>query len=233
MKHSSIVLFFLLVCVVNVAIVQGDYSIEPYSPQSGPSDTLGADSTISFFELPLWIQLAWIIGALCAIFGAIKFGPFILGKVKIILKNKNRTAILDYIGRNPGCTESDLLRNTNINRGTARYHISLLLIEQKVVRRKNGKISYLFTNGGTHLDRKQVYGYIMNPSKRKILDVIFKTPGISHKDLAERVQMSPGTVTFHLQPLLEEEMVVSRWDGRYLNFFTLPDVEDILKKYSK
>jgi predicted transcriptional regulator len=233
MKHSSIVLFFLLVFVINVAIVQGDYSVEPYSPQSGPSDTLGADSTISFFELPLWIQLAWIFGVLCAIFGAIKFGPFVLGKVKIILKNKNRTAILEYIGCNPGCTESDLLRNTTINRGTARYHLSLLLIEQKVVRRKNGKLTYLFTNGGIPLDRKQVYGYIMNPSKRKILDILHKTPGISNKDLSERVQMSPSTVSYHLQPLLDEEMVVSRWDGRYLNYFILPDVEDILKKNSK
>lgn len=233
MKHSSIVLFFLLVFVVNVAIVQGDYTVEPYSPQSGPSDTFGADSTISFFELPLWIQLAWIFGALCAFFGAIKFGPLVLGKVKIILKNKNRTAILEYIAKNPGCTPIDLSKNTAINRGTVRYHLSLLLLEQKVVRRKNKKISYLFTNGGIHLEKKQVYGYIMNPSKRKILDVLHQMPGISNKDLAERVQMSPSTVSYHLQPLLDEEMVVSRWDGRYLNYFVLPDVEDILKKYSK
>jgi len=108
-----------------------------------------------------------------------------------------------------------------------------LLLEQKVVRRKNKKISYLFTNGGIHLEKKQVYGYIMNPSKRKILDVLHQTPGISNKDLAERVQMSPSTVSYHLQPLLDEEMVVSQWDGRYLNYFVLPDVEDILKKYSK
>ncbi|MDO9325577.1 MAG: hypothetical protein Q7T80_11550, partial [Methanoregula sp.] len=95
MKYS-IAFLFLLVFVVNVAIVDGGYSVEPYAPQNGPSDTLGADNTISFFELPLWIQLIWVTGVLCAFFGAIKFGSLILGKVKIVLQNKNRTAILDY-----------------------------------------------------------------------------------------------------------------------------------------
>jgi predicted transcriptional regulator len=233
MKQSSIVLLFLLVAVVNVAVVHGGYSVEPYSPQTGPSDTLGAESTISFFELPLWIQLAWVIGFLCAIFGTIKFGPLVLGKVKIILQNKNRTAMLEYIGNNPGCTIADLSKNTHINRGTARYHLYLLLIERKVVRKKDEKQSYLFTNGGTHLERKQVYGYIMNPSKQEILTIILNRPGINNKEIAESLQLKRNTVHWHLQQFLDEKMVVSRWDGRNMNYFLLPEVEEILKEYRK
>lgn len=233
MKHSSIVLLFLLVFVVNVSIVHGGYSVEPYAPQNGPSDTLGADSTISFFELPLWIQLIWVIGVLCAFFGAIKFGPLVLGKVKTILQNQNRTAILEYIGKNPGCTLADLSKSTDINRGTARYHLYLLLIERKVIRKKNGKLSYLFANGGTQLERKQLYGYIMNPSKREILDTILNTPGISNKEIAERLQIDRSTVYWHLQPLLEEEMVVSQWDGRSMNYILFPDVEAIMREQRK
>lgn len=233
MKHSSIILFFLLVFVVNVALVQGGYSVEPHSPRSGPTDMLGADSTISFFELPLWIQLAWLIGVLGALFGVIKFGPLVLGKVRVILQNKNRAAILEYIGNNPGCTITDLGKNTDMNRGTARYHLYLLLIERKVIRKKNGKLGYLFTNGGIQLDRKQVYGYIMNPSKREIMDTILSTPGISNKELAEQLQVTQSTISWHLQPLLDEEMVVSRWDGRYLNYFISPKIEDILREYRK
>ena len=233
MKPSSFILIFLIVVFFSVAIVHGGYIVEPYTPRDGPSDTSGADSTISFFELPLWIQLAWIAGALCAIFGILKFGPFILGKVRIALQNKNRAAILQYIGSNPGCTESDLVRNTTMNRGTIRYHLTILLIEQKVIRRKNGKLSYLFTNGGIALEKKQVYGHIMNPYKRKILDILHETPGISNKDIAERADMSPSTALFHIQPLLDENMVVSQWDGRCRNYFIVPEVEDILKKYPR
>jgi predicted transcriptional regulator len=233
MKYSSIVLLFLLVVAVNVAAVQGGYSVEPYSPQIGPSDTLGADSTISFFELPLWVQLVWAISFFLAIFGAIKFGPLVFGKVKTILQNKNRTAVLEYIGNNPGCTLADLSKNTGINRGTAKYHLYVLLIARKIVRKKDRKLSYLFTNGGTHLERKRVYGYIMNPAKQEILTIILNRPGISNKEIAERLQLDRSTVYWHLQQFLEEKMVVSRWDGRNMNYFLFPEMEDILKEYRK
>ncbi|MDD5187599.1 MAG: winged helix-turn-helix transcriptional regulator [Methanoregula sp.] len=233
MKHSSIILFFLLVFFANVAMVQGGYSVEPYSPQTGPSDTLGADSTISFFELPVWVQIAWGISFLIAIFGAIKFGPLVLGKVRTVLQSKNRTLLLEYIGTHPGCTVADLSKNTGINRGTARYHLYLLLLERKIVQKKFGKLSYLFTNGGTPLEKKRVYGYIMNPAKREILNVILDQPGISNKEIAERLLLKRNTVHWHLQQFLDEQMVASRWDGRNMNYILLPEVEAIMREYRK
>jgi predicted transcriptional regulator len=233
MKYLQILLLFFLVLSCHVHAAPGGYIVEPYTPQPGPADTSGADGIDSFWDLPLWIQITWIISVLAAGFGAIKFGPLVLGKVKTILQNKNRTAMLEYIGNNPGCTLADLLKNTEINRGTARYHIYLLLIERKVVRKKDGKLSYLFTNGGTHLERKQVYGYMMNPAKREILDTILNTPGISNKEIAKRLHIDRSTVYWHLRQLLEAEMVVSRWDGRNMNYVLLPEMEDLLRKYRK
>ena len=231
MKRTLIAFLFLLVFTVNVVAVQGGYSVEPYSPQTGPSDTLGADRTISFFELPVWVQIAWGISLLIAIFGAIKFGPFVFGKVRTILENKNRTLLLEYIGTHPGCTIADLSKYTGINRGTARYHLYLLLIERKVVQKKDKKLSYLFANGGRPLERKLMYGYIMNPAKSEILNLILNRPGISNKEIAEHLHLKRNTVHWHLQQFLDEKMVVSRWDGRNMNYIILPDVEAILRKY--
>ncbi|MGB7788387.1 winged helix-turn-helix transcriptional regulator [Methanoregula sp.] len=231
MKHSSIVLFFLLVFFANVAVVQGGYSVEPYSLRTGPSDILGADSTISFFELPLWIQITWSICFLIAILGTIKFGPLLFGKVKTVLQNKNRTLLLEYIGTHPGCTIADLSKKTGINRGTARYHLYLLFLERKVVQKKYGKLSYLFANGGRPLEKKRVYGYIMNPAKQEILNLILDQPGISNKEIAERLLLKRNTVHWHLQQFLEENMIASRWDGRNMNYILLPEVEVILREY--
>jgi predicted transcriptional regulator len=231
MKYIQILLLFFLVISYYAHAAPGGYTVEPYSPQPGPADTSGFDGTESFWDLPLWIQIGWIISVLAAGFGAIKFGPFVLGKVKTILQNKNRTAIQEYIAKNPGCTLADLLKNTEINRGTARYHLYLLLIERKIVQKKDGKLSYLFTNGGRPLEKKRVYGYIMNPSKKEILNMILIQPGISNKEIAERLHLKRNTVHWHLQQLLEEEMVVSRWDGRSMNYILLPDVEGILREY--
>ncbi len=73
----------------------------------------------------------------------------------------------------------------------------------------------------------------MNPAKREILDTILNTPGISNKEIAERLQINRSTVYWHLQPLLEEEMVVSRWDGRNMNYILFPEVENLLREYRK
>ncbi|MBR1369995.1 hypothetical protein RJ53_11105 [Methanocalculus chunghsingensis] len=233
MKHSSIILLLVLLSLVNVAAAQDGYVVEPYIPQTGPTDMSGSDGRVSFFELPLWIQIAWLTsvlgGLIAVIFSAVKFSPFILGKVYAILQNKNRSAILKYIENNPGCTLASLVKDTGINRGTARYHLNLLSVKQKVVQKKTGKMRYLFTNGDLPIERRHIYGYIRNPSKRMILNTILSTPGISNKELAERLQMSRSTVSWHLQPLHEEEMIVSQQDGRYLIYFIHPEFEEILK----
>jgi len=233
MKHSFFALIFLLAIITNIAMVQGATTIEPYAPQTGPSDTLGADRIVSFFELPLWVQAAWIISVLLGIFGAIKYGALILEKVKITLQNKNRAAILEYMANHPGCTITDLSKNTGINRGTVKYHLSVLLIERKIVRKNDGKLSYLFANAGPALEKKQIYGYIMSHPKQEILTIILNEPGISNKEIAERLLLDQSTVYWHLRQFLDEKMVVSRWDGRNMKYSLSPDVEDILKKYRK
>jgi predicted transcriptional regulator len=233
MKRSLFTLFFLLIVFFNITIVQGETIIEPYSPQSGPADISGADRIVSFYELPLWVQVAWIITVILGFFGAIKFGLIIFGKVKTIIQNKNRAVILEYVHDNPGCTLADLSKNTGINRGTAKYHVYLLAIERKIVRQKEGKLRYLFTNSGTALEKKRVYGYIMNPAKQEILKIILDNPGISNKGIADNLQQDPSTVYWHIQQFSDEKMIMAEWDGRYMNYILYPEVEAILKEYRK
>ena len=157
--------------------------------------------------------------------------PIILAKVKVILQNKNRAAILEYLRDHPGCTIADLSKNTGISRGSVKYHLSVLLLERKIVRKKEGKLMYLFMNGGTDPEKKRMYGYIMSHPKQDLLKIIRSEPGISNKDIAERLGLDRSTVHWHLQQFLDEKMVESRWDGRNMSYSLTPEVEDILKKY--
>ena len=93
-----------------------------------------------------------------------------------LLNNKNRRAIIDYIGKHPGCTVTDISFNTRINRGTVKYHLFLLLRERKIVRKNDGNKIYHFKNSGICLEKKQVFGYIQNPRKRQILAAIQNDP---------------------------------------------------------
>jgi predicted transcriptional regulator len=233
MKSYSIILFLLIVFIANVSPVHAGYTIDPSPLRNGTIDSLGADTTVSFSELPLWVQLAWIISSLVAIFGAIKLGPVVIGKVREILQNKNQAVILEYIRRNPGCTLSGLSKKTGINPGTIKYHLYILILERKIVRERDGKLSYLFVNGDIPPEKRQVYGHIMNPAKREILDIILNRPGISNKEIAHQLQLDPSTVYWHLQQFLGDKMIASHWDGRSRNYTLLPEVEEILKECQK
>ncbi len=73
----------------------------------------------------------------------------------------------------------------------------------------------------------------MNPLKKKILDLILIQPGISNKEIADRLHLKRNSVHWHLRQLLEAEMVVSRWDGRSMNYIILPDIENIMRVYRR
>lgn len=229
MKQLLIVLFF--VCIIGTAAAQGGYSVDSHPIQNGTTDYHGTDSRISFYELPTWVQVVWIGSVLLGLLGAIKLWPIILAKVKVILQNKNRTVILEYIGNHPGCTIADLSKNTGINRGSAKYHLSVLFLERKIVRKKEDKLMYLFLNAGMAPEKKRMYGYIMSHPKQEILSVIRNEPGISSKEIARHLGMAPSTVHWHLRQFLDEKMVVSQWDGRNVNYSLTPEVENIMTEY--
>jgi predicted transcriptional regulator len=228
---SIIVLIFLIAVVDNIAIVQGAIYVVPHSPQNGPSDSLGAERIISFFDLPLWIQTAWIFSVVLGIFGLLTFWPVILGKVKTILQNENRETIFEYIRAHPGCTIANLSKKTGINRGSAKYHLSILLLERKIVWKKENKFTYLFPNSGTAPEKKRMYGYIMSHPKQEILKIIQNEPGISNKDIAQCLGLNPSSVHWHIRQFLDEKMIVSRWDGRDMNYALAPEVEEIMMNY--
>ncbi len=232
MRRSVIVLLFFLLLTVNIAVVSAGYTVTPYKPAIGPIDSSGADANVSFFQLPLWIQISCITGSLLTFFAAIKFGPVILGRLGDLLNSKNRRAILDYIGDHPGCTITDLSANTRLNRGTVKYHLFLLVRERNVVRKNDGNRMYLFKNGDIDQEKKQVLGYIQNPAKRQILLVIRNEPGINNTAIAERLQIDKSSVYRHLSQFLDEKMVECHWNGKNRCYHVTSDVEKILDESS-
>ena len=232
MRQSAIVLLFSLLFFINVHSASGAYAVVPHSLPFGPYDATGAYEKVTIFELPLWIQICWIVGSLLAFFGVIKFGPLIIGRIKDLLKNKNRSIVFNYIGSHPGCTIADLSRDMRINRGTVKYHIYLLQMERKIVRKKDGNKLYLFRNGGSFLDKKQVFGYIRNPTKQRILVTILQEPGISNSAIADRLHHDKSSIYWHLCQFLDEHMIECHWNGKNMCYNVTPETGKILNEIS-
>ncbi len=182
-------------------------------------DDSGADSSVSFFQLPLWIQLyslpMIIFGLATSFFAAF----FVVRRVRKN-ENDNKQAVLTYISGNPGCTAPELSRERDMNIGTVRYHIKKLEDEGRIVLAKIGKFSRLFVNRSTYDDReKLVASHLRNDTSKAIIQAIMESPGINNQKLSEKLGMEKSLVYRYVQKLLDDHILDFEWEGKSKQYY--------------
>ncbi len=114
---------------------------------------------------------------------------------------ENRPLIEQTVSENPGIGFSELKRKTGLANGVLQYH----LCESKQTTRKKGAIlkkgfcrDCAFQN---LCQNKCLLKALRKPRNREILEL--KLKGTRNKDIAERLELDPSTVTHHVQKLEE------------------------------
>ncbi|MFZ3383192.1 MAG: winged helix-turn-helix transcriptional regulator, partial [Candidatus Methanoperedens sp.] len=175
MRRIGVLLFFLFFFSIAAHAQKGGYTEDSVPIQNGPIDTSGADATILFWELPLWIQIAYISEIILASLGLFKLIPIVLCKIKNLLENQNRQSIFKYILNNPGCTIAEISDKQEINRGSVKYHINKLKSEEIISFVKMGKFLRLFQNSGAFKDNEQkMAAHLKNEISRLLLWAILE-----------------------------------------------------------
>ncbi|ODV50123.1 MULTISPECIES: ArsR family transcriptional regulator [Methanohalophilus] len=142
----TLFLLFILICSPALASTNG-YEVSPYTgPERGMYEGGGDDATLTFWELPLSLQIVYISGLLGALLAVYKFLPLLLGKVRQNCKKQNRDEIFKFITANPGNTISDIEKHLKLNRSTIRYHLKMLQIFNKIKYVRKGKFVMVFEN---------------------------------------------------------------------------------------
>lgn len=226
-------LFFLFILSITAYAENGGYIVEPYNPQNDTLiDTSGADATISFWELPLWIKLAYISGLILAIFGLFKIIPILLGRIKNLLENQNRQSIFKYVLNNPACTIAEISNRQKINRGSVKYHLYKLKSEGKIFLTKMGKFSRLFQNSGAFNDKEQVIAaHLKNETRRMLLRAILENPGITNQELAEKFDLAKSTTHWYIQQFHKYNIIIFKQQGKYRRCFVNEDSEVTLLRF--
>ncbi|MGM0771009.1 MAG: winged helix-turn-helix transcriptional regulator, partial [Halobacteriota archaeon] len=191
----------------------------------------GAAGTLSFWEIPLSLQIAYISGLLGASLAVYKFLPLLLGRVRQNCKNQNRDEILEFITANPGSTISDIERQLKLNRGTIKYHLKMLQIYNKVKCVRKGRVVMIFKNSYKHSEAEQKIAFFLRNDTRKcILITIFREPGITNHDLTQKFCLDKSTVHWHISDMNNEGLVDTKNDGKYKRCFINPTIEADLER---
>ena len=136
-----------------------------------------------------------------------------------ILENPLRDDILAHVQETPGISASELGRRVECGWGTLVYHLTVLERMQLVSSAREGRHKRFFAQGRINYSDKGAVGLLANPAARTILDAIRTAPGAIQKDLSERLNLSPGTIAWHVERLAAEGLVIKEDEGRTVRYY--------------
>ncbi len=132
-----------------------------------------------------------------------------------------RNRLHEAISGSPGLHFRELQRRTGIAVGSLQYHLDFLERVHLVRRVKEGKFVRYYSVRGEQLGEGQrTLSLLRQESIRRI--VLFLLSPAPHKannlDISKGIGLSPSTVSWHLQKLLEAGIVVKEQRGREAYF---------------
>ncbi len=219
----------------NVIARQGDYIIMKHAPPDAIVDDSGADGTITFWQLPLWIQLTQVteiaVITAAALALILKLGPIILGKLRTPRDNEIRDQIYTYIKDNPGTTMADIARREDLNLGTVRYHIGQLQSAHRINLVRSNKFVRLFQNSNTYSERDKTILSAMNrPTALALISYVHENPGTTIQQIAGHLNITDSGAHVQLKKLLRDGIVRTEPAGRFLRYYLKDDVRALIER---
>jgi len=131
-----------------------------------------------------------------------------------LLNLEIRRVIYNHILKNPGVHLREISRELQIPKSTLTYHLNFLRKQDLIVEKSEGKFKrYYITQKVGNLD-KAILSLIRKNIPRSILLFLFLYPGNSRIEIGNDLGKSPTTISYHLQKLVEKEVITSYRSGR-------------------
>ena len=150
-------------------------------------------------------------------------------------KLTSRRKIYEEIVMNPGLHFRELQKRLEMPTGMLEYHLNVLEKEGVVVAKMDGKYKRYFANTFMTRDERKVMGNLRSKIQRKIVIFLLENGKSRHSDIAEHVNISPSTLSYHISKLVKSGIVAKESEGREVYYFVVdPErVSAIIVKYRK
>ncbi len=199
----------------------------------------------SFFSSTLGIILIVVV-LITAIFGLImsntEYRDFLLNRVMYIntgphrltieqvLENENRDKIITLILKQPGIHFNEILRELDISAGTLVWHLDILDTFRVIQKQRIGQYlvyyPYILKNPISTLDLKLK----KSRTTLEILQLINDHPGMYQNQIAHRMDLNHKTVKYHIDKLIDSELILTKKKGRRNFFFPSQNSEKFSSK---
>ena len=137
-----------------------------------------------------------------------------------VFENENRINIIKHVIDKPGIHHNELMRVCDLQKGQLQWHLDILIKNQIIKKTVQGQYALYFPNlKSFELPPSIKKGIIRNSTTHNILEIIKENPGINPTLIAKKVNLAKNTINYHLDKLLEADMIYTKRNGRRKEIF--------------
>ena len=149
-------------------------------------------------------------------------------KIEKVLQLKNRRKTYEFVKKYSGSHFREIERKSNIPYGTLKYHLNFLVKHKILIQKKeNNNVRYFSAN--FQPENIALLSFLRQIPTRKIILFILTNENCNHEDIVHFVQLSPSTVSWHLNRLAAAKIVASKRVGRKVEYKIAINKEEIIK----
>ena len=153
-----------------------------------------------------------------------------------ILQLDSRKKIYNIIKKSPGIHFRELKRRSKQAVGALQYHIDILDKHHLIKIKKEGKFARFFpVESNLSEEEKTTLSFLRHETTRKIILLLLTKKNVTNKRISAFLELSPSTISFHLQKLEEDNMIQKTRKGK-MPYFSLVDqqkAKELLISYKK
>lgn len=137
-------------------------------------------------------------------------------KPEHLLSNRLRKRIYVYVQNNPGEHFRSILVNLDLTNGTLAHHL-YTLEKENLVRSQRDGLYRRFYPAGYHIDENKIS---VSPIQKRIMELVEKQPGLSQKEISEKLELSNSTVNYNIKSLKDKGLIKMSKEGKSTHIFS-------------
>jgi predicted transcriptional regulator len=125
-----------------------------------------------------------------------------------------RKRIYDFVCASPGCHLREIQRRLEVPLGTLEYHLNYLVERELLSIRDEGGYKRYYPVGMMRSVDRNILSLLRQDIPRRLMMHLLLHPGSKFGQLAQRFDVAPSTLSFHIAKLLKAGMVSKTRTGR-------------------
>lgn len=146
----------------------------------------------------------------------------LLSGAEIMEDIESRKRIYEEIVMNPGLHFRELQRRLKMPTGMLEYHLNVMVKDGIIITREEGRYRRFFANSVMSSKERKILGVLRNYIARKIVIFVLENERVNHKKIMEYINLSPSTVSYHLNKLVKNGILKREIVGRE-NYYSVTD----------